>query len=48
MDIPLTSLYALIRNEFRELFDYIPGADIDRKSPLVTSLEQDPIREGSA
>jgi formate dehydrogenase (coenzyme F420) beta subunit len=48
MDIPLTSLYALIRNEFNELFDYIPGAEIDRKSPLVTSLEEDPIREETA
>jgi ferredoxin len=48
MDIPLTSLYTLIRSEFKELFDYIPGAEIDRKSPLVTSLEQDPIREVTA
>jgi len=48
MGIPLTSLYTLIRNEFKELFDYIPGADIDRKSPLATSLEQEPIREETA
>ena len=48
MDIPLTSLYTMIRNEFKELFDYMPGADIDRKSPLATSLEEEPIREGTA
>jgi hypothetical protein len=48
MDIPLTSLYAMIRNEFKELFDYMPGSDIDRKSPLATSLEEEPIREGTA
>jgi len=48
MGIPLTSLYAMIRGEFKELFDYMPGADIDRKSPLATSLEEEPIREGTA
>lgn len=48
MDIPLTSLYSMIREEFSELFDYMPGADEDRKSPLATSLEEEPIREGTA
>lgn len=47
MDIPLLSLYAMIRKEFNQLFDYVPGKSIERKSPLVTSLEQEPIREGS-
>ena len=45
MGIPLTSLYAVLREEFKDLFDYIPGAEIDKKSPLATSLEQGPIKE---
>ena len=45
MDIPLTSLYVMMRKEFNELFDYDPGESIDRQSPLSTTLEQEPIKE---
>jgi len=45
MDIPLTTLYALLRREFKQLFDYVPGMDITRNSPLATTLEEEPIRE---
>lgn len=48
MDIPLTILYALLRRELKQLFAYEPGMDIDRNSPLATTLEQEPIREVAA
>jgi len=45
MDIPLTTLHTLLRVSLGELFDYQPGLDIQAKSPLVTTLEETPIRE---
>jgi len=44
MDIPLTTLYALLRERLRELFDYEAGLDVTQKSPLTTTLEEAPIR----
>jgi ferredoxin len=48
MDIPLTRLYALVRETVKELFDYEAGADVAEPSPLATTLEETPIIEGSA
>jgi len=45
MDIPLTRLYALIRETVKELFDYEAGADVAEPSPLATTLEEAPILE---
>ena len=45
MDIPLTTLYTLLRERLGELFDYKPGQDVEQRSPLITTLEETPIRE---
>ncbi len=37
--IPLTALYALIREEVREMFGYEPGADLEALPPLVLPME---------
>ncbi len=37
--IPLTILYALIRQEVGEMFGYEPGADLDAQPPLVLPME---------
>jgi formate dehydrogenase subunit beta len=37
--IPLTSLYALIRQDVREMFGYEPGADLEEQPPLVLPAE---------
>jgi formate dehydrogenase subunit beta len=37
--IPLTSLYALIREEVREMFAYEPGVDLEQQPPLVLPME---------
>ena len=42
--IPLTVLYALLRERLRELFDYEPGLDVAQTSPLTTTLEEMPLR----
>jgi formate dehydrogenase subunit beta len=47
MDIPLTRLYALVRETVKELFDYEAGADVAEPSPLATTLEETPILEVS-
>lgn len=44
--IPLTKLYQLMLDDMKVLFDYEPGADKERNSPLVTTLEEAPISEG--
>ncbi len=37
--IPLTALYALIREEVGEMFGYEPGIDLEAQPPLVLSME---------
>ncbi len=37
--IPLTTLYALIRQDVREMFGYEPGADLEGQPPLVLPAE---------
>jgi formate dehydrogenase subunit beta len=37
--IPLTTLYALIRQDVREMFGYEPGADLEEQPPLVLPAE---------
>jgi formate dehydrogenase subunit beta len=43
-NIPLTALYALLRQRLRELFDYQAGLDVAQRSPLTTTLEETPLR----
>ncbi|UCE91152.1 MAG: 4Fe-4S dicluster domain-containing protein [Methanobacteriota archaeon] len=45
VDIPLLALRKMANDDMKELFGYTAG-DADRKSPLLTTLEGDPIKEG--
>ena len=42
-DIPLTTLYELLRRDVSSLLGYLPGADLDAKQPLSLSLADAPI-----
>jgi formate dehydrogenase subunit beta len=44
--IPLTLLYRQLRQDMKELFDYLPGAG-DAKPPLTTVLEDEKLEEGA-
>ncbi len=44
MEIPLTTLYVLLQESLREMFDYEPGLDAAQRSPLATTLEEMPVR----
>lgn len=45
MDIPLTTLNALLLDSLRGLFEYTPGQDMKQRSPLATTLEEMPLHE---
>jgi len=45
MDIPLTTLYTLLRNNVKELFDYNAGIELDKEIPLLTTLDETPMKE---
>jgi ferredoxin len=45
MDIPLGMLYQSINETMSRSFGFIPGAQRERLSPLLTSLEVDPLRQ---
>jgi formate dehydrogenase subunit beta len=38
-NIPLTTLYAVIREEVKDLFGYEPGVDLEDRPPLVLTME---------
>jgi ferredoxin len=44
VDIPLLSIYKLMRRDIKELFEYEAGADVKQEAPLVTTLDETPIR----
>ena len=44
MEIPLTILNKLMREKLKELFHYEPGMEVSQRSPLITTLEEAPIR----
>lgn len=41
--LPLTTLYALLRERLRELFGYESGLDVVQRSPLTTTLDEIPL-----
>ncbi len=45
VDIPLTALYALLRESVKKLFGYEPGLALTPRSPLTTTLEEMPLYE---
>ncbi|MDH3365556.1 MAG: 4Fe-4S binding protein [Thermoplasmata archaeon] len=44
VDIPLLSLRKMVSQDMKELFDYVSG-DSERRSPLLTTLEGDPMED---
>jgi formate dehydrogenase subunit beta len=46
-NIPLKELQALLRDDIKDLFGYIAGTDLDSPTPLITTLEEVPIKEDS-
>ncbi len=46
VDIPLKELQALLRDDIKELFDYIAGTDLESPAPLISTLEEVPIKGG--
>lgn len=47
VDIPLLTIYRLMRKDIKELFDYESGADVGQESPLLTTLDVTPLKEGA-
>jgi len=45
MDIPLRKITKYLRSRMEELFDYHPGLDVKRKSPILTTVDEDPVKE---
>ena len=39
----MTTLYVLLREGLREMFDYEAGIDVAQRSPLTTTLEEMPF-----
>lgn len=44
--IPLKELYRLLLQDVKTLFNYEPGKDVKDRSPIITTLEENPINEG--
>jgi len=38
-DIPLLTIFRLLRQDMQDLFNYETGADLARESPLLTPLD---------
>ncbi|MDD4876409.1 MAG: 4Fe-4S binding protein [Dehalococcoidales bacterium] len=43
--IPLLTISKLVRKDVKELFDYEAGKDVEQESPLVTTLDETPLKE---
>ncbi len=48
VDIPLLTISKQIRNDIKDLFDYESGLDAEQESPLLTSLDEVPMKEGES
>jgi len=45
MDIPLRKITKYLRSKMKEIFNYQAGLDAKEKSPILTTLDEDPIKE---
>jgi len=45
MDIPLRKITKYLRSRMEDLFDYHPGLDAKRKSPILTTVDEDPVKD---
>jgi len=46
MDIPLLTISKQVRRDVKELFDYESGLNVEEESPLLTTLDETPMKEG--
>jgi ferredoxin len=47
MDIPLLTISKQVRKDVKELFNYESGLDLKQESPLLTTLDEMPMKEGA-
>jgi len=45
VDIPLLTIFRLLRKDVKDLFDYEAGMDVEQEEPLLTTLDETPMRE---
>jgi hypothetical protein len=45
VDIPLLTLFKLLRRDIKDLFDYEAGMDMTQEAPLLTTLDEMPMKE---
>ncbi len=45
VDIPLLTIFKLLRRDIKELFDYEAGLDTKQEAPLLTTLDETPLKE---
>ncbi|MCD6472778.1 4Fe-4S binding protein [Candidatus Aerophobetes bacterium] len=45
MDIPLLTIFKQVRGDVKELFDYEAGLNVEQESPLLTTLDEIPMKE---
>jgi ferredoxin len=45
VDIPLLTIFKLLKKDVKDLFDYEAGIDVEQESPLLTTLDEMPIKE---
>jgi ferredoxin len=45
VDIPLLTIFKLLRRDIKGLFDYEAGLDVQQESPLLTTLDEMPMKE---
>ena len=45
VDIPLLTIFKLLRTDIKELFDYEAGLDVKQEAPLLTTLDETPLKE---
>jgi len=45
MDIPLRKITKYLRSKMKEIFNYQAGLDTKQKSPILTTLDEDPVKE---
>ncbi|OGD46145.1 hypothetical protein A3K79_04965 [Candidatus Bathyarchaeota archaeon RBG_13_46_16b] len=45
VDIPLLTILKLLRRDIKEMFDYEAGLDAKQEAPLLTTLDETPLKE---
>ena len=45
VDIPLLTIFKMLRRDIKEMFDYEAGLDAKQEAPLLTTLDETPLKE---